>query len=225
MRMRRTTLIAGLCFGVLIAATAVAGIVARTLPISPDLTSSGWKVLAFDGIPATHFNGTDDGVLEVRSDRSSSVLYRPIDDGPKMPRELSWSWQVVDGLPATDLSKTDGDDRVLAIHIGFAETGLVSRLKGMVSPFAQGRVLTYVWGGARETSFPHPHLPKNGYMIIRRTAEAPSGRWFEETVDLTADYKRAFGETPPPIAFIGISGDADDLASMCFGKIKDIRFM
>ena len=220
--MRKNILIAGISVCLLIAATAMAA--TRAVPIAQDLTAIGWKVLAFDSIPETHFTGTADGVLEVRSNRSSSVLYRAVDDGPKMPGGLSWSWQVVDALPTTDLSKTDGDDRVLALHIGFAEDTLLSRLKGVMSPFAQGRVLTYVWGGAREASFPHPHLPETGFMIIRRTAEAPSDTWFQENVDLAADFKRAFGETPPPIAFIGISGDADDLASMSFGKIKDIQF-
>ena len=220
--MRKNILIAGLLSCSLITATATA--TTHPVPIAIDLTSGGWKVLAFDGIPQTQFTGTADGVLEVRADRSSSVLYRAIEDGPKIPGELSWSWQVVDALPATDLSKTDGDDRVLALHIGFADDSFMSRLKGAMSPFARGRVLTYVWGGAREASFPHPHLPETGFMIIRRTAEAPNDTWFQENVDLAADYKHAFGEAPPPVAFIGVSGDADDIASTCFGKIKDIQF-
>lgn len=196
----------------------------RVVPIATDLTATGWKVLTFDGIPATQFKGTADGVLEVRADHSSSVLYHPIDAGAQRPGALSWSWQVIDPLPATDLTKTDGDDRVLALHIGFADDSWMSRLKGVMSPFARGHVLTYVWGGTQEAAFPHLHLPDNGFMIIRRTAAAPSGTWLEETVDLAADYERAFGEAPPPLAFVGISGDADDLASTCFGKIKDIVF-
>tara|TARA_R110000787_G_scaffold63679_11_gene144126 strand:+ start:226138 stop:226803 length:666 start_codon:yes stop_codon:yes gene_type:complete len=220
--MRKSILLTGLSIGLLIAATATA--TTRTVPIASDLTANGWKVLAFDGIPQTQFTGTTEGVLEVRADRSSSVLYRAIDDGPKMPSELSWSWQVIDALPSTDLNKTDGDDRVLALHIGFADDSFMSRLKGTMSPFARGRVLTYVWGGARETSFAHPHLPDNGFMIIRRTASTPSDTWFQETVDLAADYQRAFGEAPPSVAFVGVSGDADDIAAMSFGKIKDIEF-
>ena len=222
MIMRQNVLIAALSIYLIVATSVIAA--PRVVPITPDLTANGWKVLAFDGIPATQFTGTADGTLEVRADRSSSVLYRVVDDGPSMPGKLSWSWQVIDALPATDLSKTDGDDRVLALHIGFADDSFLSRLKGAMSPFAKGRVLTYVWGGAQEASFPHPHLPENGFMIIRRTAAAPNDTWFQENVDLAADFKRAFGEAPPPISYLGSSGDADDIASMCFGKIKDIQF-
>lgn len=220
--MRNNILLVALLVCSVIAASAMAG--PRAVPIAPDLTATGWKVLTFDGIPATQFNGTVEGVLDVRADRSSSVLYHTIDDGAETPGTLSWSWQVIDALPATDLTKTDGDDRVLALHIGFADDSWMSRLKGVMSPFARGHVLTYVWGGAQKTAFAHPHLPDNGFMIIRRTAATPSGTWFQETVDLAADYKRIFGEAPPPVAFVGISGDADDLASTSFGKIKDIVF-
>ena len=128
MIMRQNVLIAALSIYLIVATSVIAA--PRVVPITPDLTANGWKVLAFDGIPATQFTGTADGTLEVRADRSSSVLYRVVDDGPSMPGKLSWSWQVIDALPATDLSKTDGDDRVLALHIGFADDSFLSRLKG-----------------------------------------------------------------------------------------------
>lgn len=194
----------------------------QTLPINPDLTGSGWKMLSFDNIPPSEFMGTTDGVLEVRSHKSSSVLYTPVADEPIKASTLSWSWHVVEGLPATNLKKADGDDRVLAVHVVFAEGGMMSRFKGMFSPFARGRVLTYVWGGHMTDEFPHPHLPDNAWMIIRQPTDAPMNVWVNETVDLKADYQRVFGSEAPPIAYIGVSGDADDLGAMCFGKIKNI---
>lgn len=194
-----------------------------TLPIGPDLTALGWEILKFDGIMPSMFAGTTDGVLEVRSDNGSSVLYHLVGDDPVQARTLSWSWQVVDGLPATNLRNADGDDRVLAVHVVFAEDDFMSRLKGAFHPFARGRVITYVWGDDEKAEFPHPHLPDQGFMIIQKTSNTPIKQWFTETIDLEADYKRAFGKELPPVAYVAISGDADDLNAMCYGRIKDIR--
>ena len=194
-----------------------------TLPVGPDLTALGWEVLTFDDIPPTMFLGTQSGEIEVRSDSGSSILYRMVADDPLQVSTLSWSWQVINGLPATDLRLADGDDRVLAVHVVFAEDGFMSRLKGAFHPFARGRVITYVWGDSVKAELPHPHLPDQGFMVIRKTSDYPMGKWFTETIDLKADYKRAFGKALPPVAYVAISGDADDLNAMSFGMIKDIR--
>ncbi len=194
----------------------------HVISINPDLTGSGWKMLSFDNIPPSEFIGTEDGILEIRSHRSSSVLYTAVAEDPIRASTLTWSWHVVKGLPATDLKKAKGDDRVLAIHVVFAEDGAMSRFKGMFSPFARGRVLTYVWGGHMTDEFPHPHLPESAWMIIRQPTDAPMNTWIDETVNLKADFQRVFGSKMPPIAYIGVSGDADDLGTMCFGKVRNI---
>ncbi len=221
--MKRSLIAAGLIVGVL--GTSGINASTATLPVAPDLENAGWLMLVFDGIPPSDFMGMVDGTLQVRAKNSSSVLYRQVADDPVTATSMSWSWQVVDGLPATDLRQTDGDDRVLAVHVVFAEQSLMARLKGAMSPFARGRVLTYVWGGDTKDSFPHPHLPnEKGWMTIKRPAATAHNAWFDETVDLAADYKRAFGEDDlPPIAYVGVSSDADDLGASCFGMIRDIR--
>ena len=223
--MIRKTIISALAAVGLMAGTAtyIDAATDTALPIGPDLMALGWKMLTFDDISPTLFLGTEDGVIEVRSDSGSSVLYRLVDEVPIQATTLSWSWQVVDGLPATDLQRTDGDDRVLAVHVVFAEDDFMSRLKGAFNPFARGRVITYVWGDDEKAEFPHPHLPDQGFMVILKTTSDPMGEWFTETIDLEADYKRAFGKELPPVAYVAISGDADDLNAMCFGMIKDIR--
>ncbi len=220
--MKRTLAAAGLALGLF--GASVSGAAATALPIHPNLETAGWQMLEFDGIPPSDFMGMEDGTLQVRSKKSSSVLYRSVGDDPVSATQLTWSWQVVDGLPATDLRQTDGDDRVLAVHVVFAEQSLMARLKGAMSPFARGRVLTYVWGGDMKDAFPHPHLPDDkGWMTIKRPAQTAHNEWFMETVDLAADYKKAFGGELPPVAYIGVSGDADDLGASCFGMIRDIR--
>lgn len=192
------------------------------IPVGPDLAALGWKELTFKNIPATSFVGRTDGVIEVRADKSSSVLYIPIEGDARNARTLSWSWQVIDGVPATDLRTRDGDDRNLTIHVAFADGNIVSKFLGLFSPFAGGRALNYVWGGAEVADFSHPHLPDDAWIYVRHTADAPLDTWFTETVDLAADYKEAFGEDPPAIAAIGISSDADSLRMTTFAMVRDI---
>lgn len=204
----------------LIAGTAAA--LPAKLPIGPDLTALGWKELTFRNIPATSFVGRADGVLEVRADKSSSVLYRAVKGDDVSASKLSWSWRVIDGIPATDLTTRTADDRNLTVHVAFAEPGLLNSIMGMFSPFAGGKALNYVWGGDKIADFSHPHLPDGAWIFVLRTADEKTGAWLSESVDLAADYKRAFGTDAPPVAAIGISSDADSLGLKTFGEVRDI---
>jgi len=161
--------------------------------------------------------------MEVTADNSSSVLYVKIADDPIAATRLTWEWQVIDSLPATDLSSTEGDDRILSIYVAFSDGSMASRLKAMISPLAAGKVLNYVWGGDAPLDIAHPHFPDSGRLIVRRTVDAPLHAWLSESADLAADYARAFGTPAPGVAYIGVSGDADDLGRMSKGLLRNIR--
>lgn len=193
------------------------------IPTRPDLTSAGWEVLGFNNIPETSFRALSDGAVEIAADKSSSVLYIKVADQPITATRLAWDWQAVDPLPATDLSKTDGDDRVLSVYVAFSDGSIASKMKAMMSPLMAGKVLNYVWGGGELIDIPHPHFPDSGRLIVRRTAGAPAGEWLPESVDLKKDYERAFGEAPPGVLYIGISGDSDDLQMKSKGLIRNLR--
>lgn len=201
------------------------------VPIGPDLDALGWEAHTFDGIPPTVFSATAAGTLQVRADHSASVLYRRLDDvGIDGADVLAWEWQVVEGLPASDLSLPDGDDRPLAVHVWFYpeegdDVGMLERL-GAAFGLPPGKVLTYVWGGNRApgSMFVNPHNREKGRMITLRAADARTGAWFSERVDLAADYARAFGGMATKPAAIAVSGDADDLASMSLALLRNLRF-
>lgn len=53
-------------------------------------------------------------------------------------------------------------------------------------------------------------------------ADAPTGVWFAETVDLKADYQRAFGTPSPGVMYIAVSGDSDALGLISKGMIRNI---
>jgi len=196
---------------------------AGPLPVVLDLHPAKWEMLSFKGMAETSFRAAPGGAMEIVADKSSSVLYLKVADDPVPATHLSWEWQVIDALPATDLSRTDGDDRILSIYVAFSDGSMTSRIKAMVSPLAAGKVLNYVWGGDREMDIAHPHFPDSGRLIVKRTVHAPAGEWVSESVDLAADYRRAFGTPAPGVAYIGVSGDADDLGLVSKGLLRNIR--
>ena len=91
----------------------------QVLPVKPDLSKAGWKVLTFAGKPATQFIGRADGAIQVTAADSVAILYRKVSDGDKQKRQLTWRWRVDKATPATDLSRKGHDDRPLAIHVVF----------------------------------------------------------------------------------------------------------
>ena len=193
----------------------------------------GWRPLTFDGIAPTRFLAERPNVIRIRSNRSSSLIYRMISGEDRGKSHLTWRWRVDKTIAPTNLMVRGRDDRALALHVVFAEasktTGILDRLNRLagVGPLGGGgKVLTYVWGGlkGRGAAFPNPYFQGRGVIVILRPGAGPAGRWMREKVDLARDYRRAFGGKPPAVAYIAVSGDTDDTRRMSEGRIADISF-
>jgi hypothetical protein len=92
---------------------------ALAAPPTP-LEAAGWSHLTFRRIPPTRFKLGAGGAIEIEADRSSSILYRAIRVDPAATPRLGWRWRVDAGVRATDLARKGGDDRALAVLVGFA---------------------------------------------------------------------------------------------------------
>lgn len=209
--------------------------VATARPVTADLERAGWKVLAFPGIAETEFVGRPDGIIEVRAMDSSALLYREVPPTERQNQLLSWRWRVDETMPPTDLGLKGSDDRPLALHVWFPpdpdRTSWWQRLSRVALDLAidapvPGRWLTYVWGGigGRGDSLVNPYSGPDGVIYVLRSGNAPTGRWFSETIDIAADFERAFGYPAPAPIYIAISADADDTESNSVALIADIRF-
>ena len=202
----------------------------QVLPVRPDLSKAGWKVLTFPGKPATQFTGRADGAIQVTAADSVAILYRRVSDGDKQMRQLTWRWRVDKTTPATDLSRKGHDDRPLALHVWFPEdqTGLwlETTLAEIFDLPLPGKVLTYVWGGKgrRGDTIINPYIPLDGTMVILRSGDAPTGQWFTEQIDFATDFERAFNARAPAPAYVAVSADADDTMGQSLAMITDIAF-
>ena len=213
----------------------VIGFPAWATNVDQTLLADGWLEITFDGKTPNRFSPDGTGGIVVMSDKSVSLIRRPLSvDLDKTPL-LSWRWQVTMPAPPADLSVKGEDDRSLALYIAFpfvAKEATVfermrrSLIEAIAGDEAPGRVLTYVWGGDadRGERLRSPYFGDSGMITVLRPANAP-GQWFEERVDIASDYQRVFGSPAPDPVSIAIGSDSDDTESMVEGIVADLGFV
>jgi len=196
------------------------------------LTTAGWTHGEYDGIRPASFRSLADGVA-LEGQGAGSFVWRRVEGAPAC---LTWRWRVDAAPPPTDLTRRGGDDRAIAIAVGFqgwpARSTVWQRMQHGVAQARAGShslprsVLIYAWGGTGQepVSFYSPWLSGLGKVRILRPAQAPTGRWFEERVDLAKDWREAFMGEPPPLQEIAIGTDADDTQTRISAMVERIRF-
>ena len=187
-----------------------------------------WSLLTLpDKAPASFTALGEDG-LRIEADRAVAFLYKEI--AAEENKRLAWRWRVDKAIAPAPLERVGQDDRPLAIHVWFPpsaeERSFFDRLGSFFGYPSIGRVMTYVWGGtqARGTVLAHPHF-EHGQMIVLRGPEARTETWYEETIDIAADYRRAFGEAAPERLYIAISADTDDRGGSSSAILERLRWI
>lgn len=157
-------------------------------------------------------------VLRARARRSATGLHCAVQ--PTSAGRLRFSWKVRDIAPAASIDAAERDDCPARVIVAFDgdhhRLPLRDRLffdqvelfTGQRLPFA---MLMYVWGGPEN---PVEYLHRNHrtariqYLTVE-SGPARAGQWLNYERDLTADYRRAFGEAPGPVISVGVLTDAD----------------
>ena len=185
-----------------------------------------WKTQRFSLFSANKY-GFGGNTLSITSDGSVSLAYRRVPEALWGSTRAAWSWSVTQSVPATDLSKKGGDDRNASLYFVFLPTAEAQALGATadVRKLLQSdsaRVLLYVWGDARKrgASLPSPYLGKRGRTIVLRSAGTGS---FAESVDLAADYKRAFGGSVGALVGLAVSADSDDTSSAIRASVSGLK--
>jgi hypothetical protein len=196
----------------------------------------GWEPLTFPRIERhTAYRLVDDGgvvVLRADANASASGLVRKVEIDARRYPSLAWRWKIAHVIAKTDAASKEGDDYPARVYVTFkydpervspleSEKYELARLiYGAYPPHAG---LAYVW----ENRLPIGTIVANAYsdrvrMIVLRSGTAEVGRWVAEERDLYADYKRAFGEEPPPITSIAVMTDTDDTGERATAWYGDI---
>ena len=129
-------------------------------------------------------------------------------------------------MPATDLSLKGGDDRNISLYFVFVPESIAPDLEGANIRSLLGnddvRIMQYAWGGdhPRGQVIQSPYGPQGqGVTIALRQAGVGS---YSESVDLVADYARAFGGEKGALVGLAVSGDSDDTDSMIRAAIGNL---
>lgn len=156
--------------------------------------------------------------LGLVSEGSVSIAWSRVDREDWATRGASWNWTVEQSVPATDLGQKGGDDRNISLYFVFVPESIAPSLEGANIRALLGnddvRIIQYAWGGnhARGEVIPSPYGPQGqGVTIALRQAETGT---FSESVDLDADYARAFGGEKGALIGLAVSGDSDDTDSV-----------
>jgi len=197
------------------------------------LAAAGWSKGGWPGIPPALFEATENGGLRMSGRGQGSFVWRPVSGAPAC---FTWRWRVDQGPPPTPLDRRGGDDRAIALAVGFdgwppgvtmwqrAQHAMAQAIAGQ-HRLPRG-VLIYVWGGTgREPArFASPYLAGLGQVQVLRPADAARGAWITERANLAADWRAAFGGPPPPLLELAISTDADDTRAAVDARVEAIRF-
>jgi len=185
---------------------------AEPIDFGPDLREAGWTVVSFPGIAPAAFKASSRETLSVVADSAAGLLWRTASVAEARAGTARWRWRVAEGAPATDLTRRGADDRALALYFVFGAAADHGKPPLALLGSSSVTALAYVFGGnsPRGVVLPSPHMGKRGKFIVLRDARARKGVWFEERLDIRADYQRAFGKAALLLLAVAISSDCDD---------------
>lgn len=207
----------------LLSATALVAGVAAANAASVTFDNS-WKEQGFLRLWSNDysFRGSQ---LDVVSNGTVSLVWRPVDGPLREATRAAWRWRVSEGVQPTDLTRKGGDDRNLALYFVFVDeqsaAGLSGRNARQLLRNQSTRALIYVWGGnhAEGAMLPSPYHPGLRTKVLRNGSDGT----FSESVDLAADYRRAFGTGPGVLVGLGVSADSDDTDGRVRASIADLQ--
>lgn len=208
--------VAALALGTALAVAVATAVIPSGAAAGPVRFTSEWKEQRFSLFSGNRYSYGGKS-LGVRSADSVSLTYVRLPVSEWQTRQASWEWSVARSVPPTDLARKGGDDRNLALYFVFLPLAEAQRLAGKgsirsVLKNESARVLVYTWGGEGGGGriIDSPYLGPRGKTVLRRAAGTGS---FAESVDLTRDYRRAFGKAPEALVGLAVSADSDDTDS------------
>lgn len=184
---------------------------------------SRYSVAIKDGQPALHAQA-DASASFLLFDQAWSIREYPL---------LRWSWMVENVYEKGDGTTKAGDDFPLRIYVLFeydpAKASLGDRLAYGAARLLYGQYppqssLSYVWESRGEPGriLTNPYSDRTKEIVLR-SGKSQLGQWLQESVDVLADYRRAFGTEPPDRVTLALMSDADNTGESASGYFRYIE--
>ncbi len=204
-----------------------------------EMLPSGWQVWQLSAAKKpTRYRLVADGgrtVVKASAQGSASGLsYRLRVDLNRHPL-LHWRWKVPSLIAAADNTLRHAEDSPVRLivtfdgdrtRLPFEERLFAQQFKlftGKELPYA---TLMYIWENRmpRGSVIPNAHTARVK-MIVAESGPAHVGQWRAQTRNVLEDYRRAFGEAPPPVRSIAIMTDTDNTGASVDAFYGDIAFL
>lgn len=232
-------------WGLLAAPVVLAQVQLPPLVVGSSL-GAGWRVanLPEQKPPATRYSAETVGeraALRLDAQASYGNLLHTLPGGAA-PARLQWAWRLALPNPGTDVRGKTGDDVAAKVclsfdlplaQVPFGERTLLRLARSRTGQNLPAATLCWVWGGPETAGsvVDNAFSRRVRYVVLRTVADA-STTWFEETRDIAADFRRAFGdEWPataaglPPLTAVLVGADADNTGGQSVAHIADLRFV
>jgi len=198
----------------------------------------GWEPLEFAKIPEhTQYRfEQEDGawILRADADASASGFIRKVDlDLAEFPI-LRWRWRVKGILEKGNVAEKSGDDYPARIYIAFRyqpdRVGFFRKAQYLAGRTLFGDIpigaINYIWASraALGEIYDNPFAGSFVKMIPIESGATRVGEWVEEERNVYEDYRRAFGEDPPPVEGVAIMTDTDNTGEKMTAWYGDIVF-
>jgi Protein of unknown function (DUF3047) len=173
-------------------------------------------------------------VIKASADASASGLSHDLQLNPKEYPLLKWRWKVPALIATADNTRKQTEDSPARLIVTFqGDTSILpfkdrlfalqmKVLTGYDMPYA---MLMYIWENRVPvgTVIPSQHTSRIK-MIVAESGSDKLGKWRDEVRNVYEDYKRAFGQEPPPTRTIGIMTDTDNTGGKTQAFYGDIAF-
>ena len=183
-----------------------------------------WEPLTFPKIK-THSTYTlvredDASLLKAASRNSASGLVHRRTFNVYETPHLHWRWKVEQLEDRGNPQEKAGDDYPIRIYVMFSydpdratlgERLMYGAAKTLYGQYPPHSTLNYIWTGRtlNERMFPSPFTEK-AFMVVLEQGKERAGQWVEESVNVLADYRKAFGKDPPATARLAVMSDTDN---------------
>jgi hypothetical protein len=163
--------------------------------------SPKWKEKSFKGKTLYQvIRENDQWYVKATSHSSASGLYYKINYDTKEYPILSWRWKVDHILSKGNALKKEGDDYAARVYVVFP-----SRI------FWRTKALNYIWANKLPRGKAVPNsFASNAMMIAVESGSRRTGKWRQERRNIFEDFRRYFGQDPPPVGAIAIMTDTDN---------------
>jgi len=173
----------------------------------------GWSLKVNTGHPDISFvdPGDSDAAIRLRSVKSSYALERAVDIDPSKMPYLYWRWKVSQLPKGGDFRRLSTDDQAAQVLVAFADR----------------HILTYLWDstapeGTMESasSIPLVHI----FAIVCRSGGADINQWLQESRNIEADYRKAFGKPAPHVKGLRLQINSQHTGSSAESYFGEVAF-